>query len=167
VAETGNPHVVEPGHAPTPFTAEEIRRGCPEGRTIRLLVETAAEQPYMRTITFRKCDRNGAVQERAAATLTGDRLSPVQTQRSTWAELQAHASFPADRTEINQVMLETPLGRHECLRYSVTDGSTVETFWFAKTLPGMPVRFTSEVAGQMVSAVVMVSDSLQPNDVAG
>jgi hypothetical protein len=45
--------------------------------------------------------------------------------------------------------------------------STVETFWFAKTLPGMPVRFTSEVAGQMVSAVVMVSDSLQPNDVAG
>jgi len=166
VAEAGDPHVVEPGHAPTPFTADEIRRGCPQGRTIQLVVETAGEQPYMRTITFRECDGTGAVQERAAATLTGDQISPVQTQTSTWSELQAHASFPAERTAIGQVVLETPLGRLDCLRYTVTDGSTVDTFWFAKTLPGMPVRFTSQVDDQVVSAVAMVTDSLRPNDVS-
>jgi hypothetical protein len=27
-----DPRVVDPGHAPTPFTAAEIRTSCPEGR---------------------------------------------------------------------------------------------------------------------------------------
>jgi hypothetical protein len=159
VSETSDPHVVEPGHAPTPFTADEIRRGCPQGRTIRLLVEAAGEQPLVRTITFKECNDAGAVQERAQATLEGDQLSPVQTPRSSWEELQAHASFPAEQTQIDPVTLQTPLGRLDCLRYTVIDGPTVQTFWFATALPGMPVRFTSAVDGQVISTVAMVSDS--------
>jgi hypothetical protein len=159
VSETSDPHVVEPGHAPTPFTADEIRRGCPQGRTIQLLVEVTGEQPLVRTISFRECDDDGAVQERAQAPLEGDQLSPAQTQKSSWDELQAHASFPAELTQIDPVTLQTPLGRLDCLRYIVTDGPTVQTFWFATALPGMPVRFTSAVDGQVISTVAMVRDS--------
>jgi hypothetical protein len=82
----------------------------------------------------------------------------VQTHRSSWAELQAHASFPAERTAISEESRDTPLGRLDCLRYTVTDRSTVETFWFATAKPGMPIRFVSAVDGQVTSAVTMIGD---------
>jgi hypothetical protein len=155
---SSDPHVVEPGHAPTPFTADEIRRGCPPGRTIRLLVEPADRQTFIRTTRFVDCDEQGAIQERALFSVDGDPLGPVQTDTSSWTELRAHASFPAERTAISRESLDLPLGRLDCLRYTVTDGPTVETFWFATAKPGMPVRFVSEVDGQVTSAVTMISD---------
>lgn len=44
-APTEDPRVVQPGHAQTPFTADEIREGCPTGRTIGLLVEPPDADP--------------------------------------------------------------------------------------------------------------------------
>jgi hypothetical protein len=35
-----DPHVLGPDLTPTPFTADETRHGCPEGRLIRLRVES-------------------------------------------------------------------------------------------------------------------------------
>jgi hypothetical protein len=153
-----DPHVVELGHAPTPFTAEEIRHGCPAGRTIRLRVESAGGETLVRTTRFVDCDEQGAIQERALFSVDGEPLGPVQTDRSSWAELQAHASFPAARTAISEEPLDTPLGRLDCLRYTVADRSTVETLWFATAKPGMPVRFVSEVDGQITNAVTMIGD---------
>ena len=60
-----DPHVLEPGHAPTPFTAEEIRRGCPPGRTIRMLVEIEGVEPAYRVNRFVGCDEAGTTLERA------------------------------------------------------------------------------------------------------
>jgi hypothetical protein len=150
--------VVEPGHAPTPFTANEIRQGCPAGRTIRLLVESAVGETFIRTTRFVECDEQGAIQERTVFSADGKPLGPVQTGKSSWAELQAHASFPAERTAISEEFLDTPLGRLDCLRYTVTDESTVKTFWFATARPGMPVRFVSEVDGRVTNVVTMIDD---------
>jgi hypothetical protein len=80
--------------------------------------------------------------------------------RETWLELQAHASFPADRTETAPERIETPLGELDCLRYTVTDGSTVETFWFARTKPGMPIKYMTQEAATVTSVVTVIEDTV-------
>jgi hypothetical protein len=49
---SGDPHILGPGLLPTPFTADEIRAGCPDGRFIRLLVEVDVQEPFIRTNRF-------------------------------------------------------------------------------------------------------------------
>jgi hypothetical protein len=155
----GDPHVLQPGHAPTPFTADEIRRGCPQGRTIRLLVEAEGAPPLISTRRYVSVDEDGATIERERFTADGAPLGDATTERETWLELQAHASFPADRTAITRERIETPLGILECLRYAVTEGSTVDTFWFAAAVPGMPVRYMTEEAGRVTSTVTVIEDT--------
>jgi len=47
-----DPHVLVPGTAPTPLTADEIRAGSAEGRTITLLVEPAEGPSWQRVNRF-------------------------------------------------------------------------------------------------------------------
>ena len=56
--------------------------------------------------------------------------------------------------------IETPLGTNECLRYTRTDGTTVSTFWFARSTPGMPIRYQAEESGRVVSRVTMIENVL-------
>ena len=58
--ETRDPHVLAPGRAPTPFTADEVRGGCPAGRTIRLRVDVVGETSFHRVSRFVECDEAGA-----------------------------------------------------------------------------------------------------------
>jgi hypothetical protein len=140
--------VLGPDLAPTPFTPDEIRAGCPAGRTIELLVETDGEEPYTRVNRFVACDETGATLERGA---TGTRV--------TWAELQAHAAFPAARTTIEPDTIETPLGVLDCLRYTVEDGDDVDVFWFAQAFPGMPVRYrTRDSTTTMITSTLSTMD---------
>jgi hypothetical protein len=153
-----DPHILGPGQAPTPFTADEIRQGCPPGRTIRLLVELNGAEPFVRINRFTDCDAHGATLERMRLGADGEPMDPVEAHRSTWLELQAHASFPADRSTIVPETIEIPIGVLECLRYTVTDGSSVETFWFAKSAPGMPVKVVGREAGRVTGTVTMIDD---------
>ena len=79
----------------------------------------------------------------------------------TWLQPQSHASFPAERTEIVDERIETPLGVLDSLRYTVTDDGEVDTFWFAKDAPGMPVRYTRTVDGRIVSTTSVVLDRVE------
>jgi hypothetical protein len=154
-----DPHILEAGHAPTPFTAAEIRRGCPAGRTIRLRVEIEGQAPFFSVNRYVRADAEGATVERTRFTLDGEPLGEAVQGRETWLELQAHASFPADRTEVLSERIETPLGDLECLRYTVTDGATTETFWFAERKPGMPIKYTTQEAGKVTSIVTVIEDA--------
>jgi hypothetical protein len=80
----------------------------------------------------------------------------------TWRELQAHASFPADHTTIVAETIETGIGPLDCLRYTVREGTTEEVFWFAKDLPGMPIRYATREDGQVVTTVTVVANTLEP-----
>jgi hypothetical protein len=139
-------HVLIPGHAPTPFTAEEIRRGCPEGRTV-ITRTVSPEGTTTSTSRFTRCDEEGT-------TLVGGNGA----HRVSWVDLQRHASFPADVTTIDEERITTPLGSLDCLRYQVTADDEVSTFWFAKSLPGMPVLYTSASGGRLISTTTMVSN---------
>ena len=44
---TADPHQLRPDHLPTPFSADEIRVGCP-GRTVRSLVTPAGRYACLR-----------------------------------------------------------------------------------------------------------------------
>jgi hypothetical protein len=158
--ETRDPHVLAPGQAPTPFTADEIRRGCPAGRTIRLRVDVGGETPFLRVSRFVECDEAGATIERSRLSLDGSPLAEPEVDRVIWRDLQAHASFPADDTTIEPERIETAIGALDCLRYTVRDGGTDEVFWFAKDLPGMPIQSLTRTDGQVVATASLVDHTM-------
>jgi hypothetical protein len=147
---TNDPHRLRPDHLPTPFSADEIRAGCPPGRTVRSLVVEAGAQPHIRITRFVSGDAEGAEQESWTETPDGLRLTEPQRRRSTWLDFQGHASMPAATTEIAEEEIDIPAGRFACLRYTRRDGDEVDTFWFATGAPGMPLKFEERVGGQLV-----------------
>jgi hypothetical protein len=155
---TANPHQLNADHRPTPFTADEIRNGCPPGRTVRSLVVEAGKGPYVQVTRFVSGDAEGAEQESWTETHDGDRLTEPRRRRSAWLEFQGHASMPAATTEIVEEEIDIPAGRYACLRYTRRDGDAVSTFWFAKTAPGMPLKFEERVNGELVYSSTALED---------
>jgi hypothetical protein len=78
----------------------------------------------------------------------------------TWVDLQGHASFPLATTIITRETIDTPVGSHECLRYTVAVEEGTSAFWFAPELPGMPIHFTEVKDGTVVSATTMISNEI-------
>ena len=79
-------------------------------------------------------------------------LEPTAERTSAWAELRDHARFEVDRAERSQGQLLHPLGTLEVWLYVVQgeQQGLLERYWFAKELPGPPVRFTVEAGGTEV-----------------
>jgi hypothetical protein len=157
--ESRDPHFLAPGRAPTPFTADEIRAGCPAGRTTRLRVEVVGEAAFHRLSRFVECDEAGATLERSRLSLDGSVLSEPEVDRVTWRGLQGHASFAADDTTIEADRIETAIGELDCLRYTVREGTTDEVFWFAKDLPGLPIHCLTRTDGRVATTVSVVEDT--------
>ena len=130
-----DPHILAPGLAPTPFTAAEIRAGCPAGRlsVVRTPDGVAATR-------FAEGDETGAWIEDTPLDEHGTPSGPTVREWSTWLELQEHAAFPLEHTTIDRVELLGPLEQRRCLRYTVRRGEATLVFWFAVDLPGMPIR---------------------------
>lgn len=146
---------------PTPFTAEQIRANSPAGRTIRTLVEAVDEPPVHQVERYDEVDAHGTHREFWTENADGTR-TPAERSYATWDELQAHASFPADATEHERVMITTPLGELLCTRYTVTrpDGR-VSRFWFDTGRPGMPVAYEHLGAdGEVAVSVTVISDEV-------
>ncbi len=138
---SADPHLLDPDHLPTPFTADEIRIGCQPGRMIRALVEQQGASPLIHVTRFTSADADGAEQEAWDETVDGVPLGEPKVRRSRWLDFQGHASFPASTTEVTEESIEIPAGRFDCLVYTQRDGGSIQRFWFARSLPGMPIRF--------------------------
>jgi hypothetical protein len=158
-AMTDDPRVLQPDHLPTPFTADEIRAGCPPGRTVRSLVVPANGEPFVRVTRFVSGDPEGSDQEIWTESPDGARLTEPERGRSSWVEFQRHASMPAATTTIDEQTIEIPAGRFDCLRYVRRDGDSVSTFWFARSAPGMPLKFERRtVDGTLVFSSTAIED---------
>ena len=155
---TADPHQLQPDHRPTPFTADEIRIGCPPGRTVRSLVMEADTEPYVQVTRFVSGDAEGAEQESWTETPNGNRLTEPRRRRSTWLDFQGHASMLAATTEIVEEEIDIPAGRYACLRYTRRDGDAISTFWFATAAPGMPLKFEERVGGELVYSSTALED---------
>jgi hypothetical protein len=151
---------IRPDHLPTPFSAADIQAGCPAGRTIRLRSDAPGEEPTFRRIRFVEVDTDGAVQEIGPTDEEGNALADPSRHRSSWGELQQHASQPASETVVDEVDLALPSGTEACWRYTVGGSEQRATFWFAKGRPGMPVQVEQRAGGELVSRSVVISDDV-------
>jgi hypothetical protein len=162
-AETRKPaeaNRMEPGHAPTPFSAGEIRSGCPKGRKIVYQVEMYGKPLLFRTTEFVSANKEGTVMESTTKGADGKQVGKRQMVIAKWKELQAHASFPADQTEIGSEKYKTPAGTFDCWLYTVKEtkaGKTnIKRLWFAISLPGPPVCYEETIDGKMAYRLVML-----------
>lgn len=152
-------HVLAPGTAPTPFSAAEIRDGCPAGRSVVVRVEDSDGVRH-RLSRFAQVDDEGALFERADCDADGAAIGEVVASRVSWRDLQGHASFSVAATVISDETMLLPVGDEQCVRYVVTAREDVKTFWFSRQRPGMPVKVTVARGAQVSSTTVMVSDRL-------
>jgi hypothetical protein len=149
-----DPHELGEGLLPTPFTADEIRQGCPAGRTIRLRVEPASGTPYVRVNRFVECDAEGATIESWVVGDDGEQVG-LAADRSSWLDLQRHAAFPVVGTTVTDEPLELRFGLFACRVYTRAGGAR---FLFATDLPGMPVRYEIPDGEGGVAVTEMVAD---------
>ena len=165
--EKPDPRRLKPGHAPTPYTAEEIRKGCPEGRVSTYRIEIPGKDAFRQTYRFRNCDDEGADLETVQTTEDGKPLKEPTKSRGTWKQFQEHALYPEAATKITEETLKTPAGSFACLLYTVTvqapDGKTaVMRLHFAKTLAGPPVKLVREVDGEAVFTMTLIHHAVEP-----
>ena len=74
----------------------------------------------------------------------------------TWEELRLRASFPARDTTVTQETVKAFGGPYEAKRYSVRRDGGTATFWFADTVPGLPVKTTFEKDGSVARTQLLM-----------
>ncbi len=132
---------------PAPFAWEEIRAATKSGRTYRYRVEVRGKPAKERVLTFVKVDADGC--EIFAG---GD-----APRRKGWPSLQKDSEFPKDKVSVREETVKLPGGKFDCMVYEVrgNDGE-VTTYYFARTLPGAPVLFYTEVDGKRVKTTTLL-----------
>jgi hypothetical protein len=153
---------LKPDHAPTPFSAAEIRAGCPEGRMTTFVVEQPGQPPSRQVTRFTRGDAEGTDYEIGTIGPDGAVGAPRVTH-ATWKKLQEHASYPDAATKITDETITVPAGEFDCWLYTVTTGNAVRKFWFAKELPGPPVKVVATAGNR---TFIMALESNRPFDFA-
>ncbi|WP_296666697.1 hypothetical protein [Demequina sp.] len=146
---------LDPAHAPTPFTAAQIREATPEGWSVETRTTRDGEVVERARTVFRDVDQDEVTMERHRLDDAGVPAGEVQARRVRWLDLQRHASFPIGITTVTPERIVTAVGEGDCLRYDVRGDHGTSVFWFALDHPGMPVRFEAgPAAGREVTEVV-------------
>ncbi|MCO4745466.1 MAG: hypothetical protein KC912_11810 [Proteobacteria bacterium] len=151
----------QPELVPFPFTPDQIRAASPEGREVVFRIRDESTASWQR-ITFAAVNETGASIE-GRAWPEGGAETPAEIGEATWAELQAHASFPLDATAVEPGHSVTvPAGTFSATRYTVEGDGETSYFFFAPSLPGPPVLMVSELADgiwvmEMVSSGIPTS----------
>lgn len=149
-------HILVEGHAPTPFTAVEIRSGSPQGHRTTISVQAAGTEDVMRIVEFVSVDESGAGMTFSMTTPDGLELQSGSTD-VRWTDLQAHASYPVDSVDIDDDVIDHPLGRMVCMRYTALEDDGTTIHWFAVDHPGMPILSKVFKDDELVSTVTVVA----------
>lgn len=153
---------MQPGHAPTPYSADEIRKGCPAGRTTKFMIEMIGQPTSYQLLTFVAHSTEGTGFESIELDWEGNQVGEKQTAQAGWEELQSHASFPEANTRISSESYMTPAGKFDCWLYVVTtekEGKKEEArYWFAKSLPGAPIYVEQAIDGNTVFKMTLVEN---------
>jgi len=117
-------------------------------------------EPTFRRVRFVEVDADGAVQEFQLTDAGGRPIGEPTLRRSSWLDLQRHASQPASATVIDEVDLALPFGTEPCWRYTVGTGDDRAAFWFSKGRAGMPVQVEQRADGELISRSVVTADEV-------
>jgi len=131
--------------APAPFTAEQVREACPEGRRLVVRIAGPAGTYRIQTTEFTKVSESTAWFTVTNLDERGRRTAAIRRYRSSWGEFLRYDDFPAERTRTYTKTVRTALGRYRMKVYEVTDPTPralVKVYYFAESLPGPPLRVT-------------------------
>lgn len=146
-AETEVPAIESGAILPPPFTAAQIRDATPAGRTYVFRLTAAGRPPRERTMVFDSVDDEMAL-------IRTDEGGGGGMQSTTWEALEEHAHFDASLATRERTTLTVMGLQMEAWLYVVSGedpgGPYVERFWFALDLPGAPVVWEREAAGEVV-----------------
>lgn len=147
-----------PDHAPTPYSAAEIREACPAGRVIKFRIEEPGKPVMFSVLTFGQGDKENAMYEAGGLDENGKPLGEKKKASTPWKELQSHASFPAADTTIERAEKQVGATTYDCWHYVVKseDGKEVTDYWFAVKLPGPPILLETRVNGKAVRTMTQV-----------
>jgi hypothetical protein len=162
-AEEGRPDL-----ARRPYTAEQVRAGMPAGTVLRTVVEPSGKPPTVRVMTVLEHTETGAVMENRSEDGAGKALVPPMRKEMPWEKLRDLSSYPLAKTTIAETVLETPAGRFDAWLYTVRDtvsgeGGGVSRIWFARDLPGPPLRTERESGGKRFLRAVLVERRSPPS----
>ena len=101
---------MRPDSVPTPFSAEEIRKGCPNGRINTFRIENPGKDPHLNYQRFHDGTKDAANVESYRTTREGKLIGKKASHEWPWKSLQAHASSPKATTTITEGKIETPAG---------------------------------------------------------
>ncbi|MCK5221471.1 MAG: hypothetical protein KAR14_07820, partial [Candidatus Aminicenantes bacterium] len=146
------------GHAPTPFSAEEIRETC-QTSTIKYLLEMKGREDTYQITEFINISKTGSYFNTTTTDKNGKVLSRRRKNYAKWTDLQEHASFPEENTTITTDKIKLEPGEFECFVYTVKTGDSLNKYYFAKELPGPPVYYEKFQKGESVFRMTLVSNS--------
>ncbi|OGL41050.1 MAG: hypothetical protein A2161_17980 [Candidatus Schekmanbacteria bacterium RBG_13_48_7] len=154
---------LEKDHAPTPYSSEEIREGCPPGRTMLFRCTVPEKPDYFKVMAFENCDIERACFQEYSLDSGGNLIGEKQNSQLNWTDLQQHASFSKTETMLSMVAIETELGYFQCWHYTVqteSGGKKKEThYYFSKTNPGPPVLLIEKVENKTILKMTMIVNS--------
>ena len=164
------------GTHPTPYTAQQIQAGCPDGRAATFEV-TIAGTTTTQVWAFSQGDDTGCTMTNTRFDVDGQPLGTSKGRELTWAELQGHASWPAADTTVHEEKITVGAGTFDCMLYTVTStrerpaakgskdkpttSTTISKYWFALELPGPPVRTAQTIDGTPHSSMVMLKNEVK------
>jgi len=166
---------LEATHAPTPYTAAQIRQGCADGRRATFRITTGAV-PLVQIWSFDRGDAEGCTVSTTTVDKDGSARGEPQIRRYTWKSLQAHASWPKAETAVTDDTITVEAGTFDCMLYTVTksrpppskgaekdvqaDRTTVSKYWFAWDLPGPPVRVEQRIGGKVSMVMEIIANEM-------
>jgi hypothetical protein len=149
--------------APYPFTVYEIRAGCPLGRVIEYRIEKEGAPPRIERWAFTPLDPDTVSVTTTAYDADGNPQGAPTTESAKWTALHEHARFPRSATRIYNESLTVSAGTFDVMRYVVTKPDEAgklatgdaATYWFARTLPGPPVKVEITKDGHVAMTMTM------------
>ena len=149
---------LEADHAPTPYTADQIRAGCPSGLRSTYLMEGGGKK-VIQVWAFDKADDTAVDFTMTQQDESGVIQGTPRKNRVEWTTLQRHADYPARYTEITEEEITVPAGTFLCMHYKVSQPDegkiSVGDFWFAYDLPGGPIRWIQSADGTTLVSMTL------------
>ena len=145
-----------------PYTAEALRRGCPVGRMI-LTRLTTADVVYIRT-EFLSSTSEGY---RKRSQMFDDEMEPLldaSERDGTWQGDADDVAYLPETITVSEETLPTALGALLCWHYVIVDDrGWREDVWYAKDLPGPPVRLESHLPRGTRLRLVEIVENTMPD----
>ncbi len=153
----GDP-VPEAELAPRPYTTEQIRDHFAAGSVIKFRLHSA-EGDILRRTEFTAVTDDTCTMSTINQALDGTPLILPQVTTVPWSDLRDHASWPAKEIVRTEGSVTVAIGTFDAWIYTHSPanapGQTI-TYWFAKDLPGPPVKVSAIDKGVEVETMELI-----------